>query len=821
MPHTDAYLVMIVLTIAIAIFWRRNIVRIICLLAFTGFITAFSASITKNRFTATVAQLPAQPTIINGVIEQVGKQNDGTKKALVTVFPHASSTQFRVLLKLQGALATTPLFASQQIIAHVKLTPFDPPLSSALFNAERFGLARRLHASATVNDPKRWWAADNPKLLSFSSLRQMIVDRTLDALAPKEASTLLALMIGDTDLLSNEQTTTYRELGAQHLLAISGLQVTLLSALCFFLFIPLFRVVLGLRYLHHADKFSAGITVVLMFCFIGLSNFSSSAIRAFLMAAIMALPTVITRRIDGFDAFFLSGLLTILIWPTSVLDLGYRLSYAATFGLMLAHARTRTPLKTLGRHSLLLAFMSAALVTSMAAFFATLPLVLAELDTLAPLATISNFILVPIAGVFQAPAIIFGLAGCFFNQSALITFAAFFSNLIEIGAEMLQEFLGFTITVRTLSSPSITFLLIATLLLFFLTKSTARKILPIMALLLVVPAFEIFYPQTDFVATVIPVGQGDATLFFMPPHHHLLLDAGGNANGDFDPGLKIVLPTLQRRGIKELDALVISHPDPDHIAGAFALLDNLHVKEIWHSGFSPTHPLTKKLLQVALTKGIAIKDTRALLGNHRFGRTTVQVLAPHTNSNESYFPELKANDNSLVLRFIHGQFSLLWPGDIEYFGEKLLLSSGAHLKSDIVKAPHHGSKTSSSPEFIAHVAPRHVIYSTGKNNRFTFPHDIVVERYRSIGAKEWDTAKNGEITISINDDKIDIDGFIAPFQEKTREIPLRTNYRMTYERRANLDQQSLCKIQRKPRAGSRTFQKAAHAYPQNFSGSHA
>ena len=214
--------------------------------------------------------------------------------------------------------------------------------------------------------------------------------------------------------------------------------------------------------------------------------------------------------------------------------------------------------------------------------------------------------------------------------------------------------------------------------------------------------------------------------------------------------------------------LAISHPDPDHLLGAFAVLEALPVKEIWHSGFKEGHPLTERLLKKAHDKAIPIKNAQALLGTHHFGATTVAVLAPNTHTDEPYFKHLKANDNSLVLRITHDQKSLLWPGDLEKTGEALLLQSQENLQADILKAPHHGSRTSSTHAFVERINPQFVIYSTGRDNRFLFPHKNIVERYHERGSVSFNTAVDGEITIEISKRGIDIAGFSSSCKRFSR-----------------------------------------------------
>lgn len=780
-PHATAYVSASVAIMMGACIIRMNVVRIFAVLLITSTIMASGASIMTVAHRALVENIPTDERLFYGTVDSI-EQRTLEKTVLIArvAVKDSSIPPFRVAITLQEALAHEPIAQSDAIAFKTRLLPLKPPLSPVLFDELHYGLLKNFHARATISDPPRWWRAQSQtSSWSVATLKQTIRTRITDAVLPKDAALLLALMIGDTDLISDEQTNTYRELGAQHLLAISGLQITLIAVIIYTFCSAIIRLMLITRWLHHADVIAAATAIILCFGFTALADFTSSAVRAFFMAALMFLPHFINRRVDLFDALFASGLVTILIRPVSVMDLGFLLSYAACLGLMIADARSKSVYARIRSFSVALYFLATLVVSSCAAFVATFVLLLVHVGSIAPLSIVSNALLLPLACIFQIPAIVMGFLGALFNVSWLMVSAAFCSSLIELWAEALREILGFVITIKSLSSLSLFALGLACVCIFLLTRKNYPIVLAFMALFALIPTVEYAWPQKNFEATVIPVGQGDSALFLMPPNFSMLIDAGGAVYGDFDPGEKIVVPTLLRKGIKKLDVLVISHPDPDHILGAFAVLNHIAVKEIWHSGFNQSHPLTQKLQAIAAQKNISVKETQTILGHHTFGTTDVFVLAPNTKTKEPYYSELSANDNSLVLRFVHENRALLWPGDLEYFGERLLLTTNATLNADLVKAPHHGSKTSSSPEFIARVSPRHVIYSTGRNNRFLFPHDIVVQRYKTMQAKEWNTAKDGEIVITIKNQELMVNHYVHPFKNKGPKLLSWHNYRMT------------------------------------------
>ncbi|MFZ9889227.1 MAG: ComEC/Rec2 family competence protein, partial [Myxococcota bacterium] len=123
------------------------------------------------------------------------------------------------------------------------------------------------------------------------------------------------------------------------------------------------------------------------------------------------------------------------------------------------------------------------------------------------------------------------------------------------------------------------------------------------------------------------------------------------------------------------------------------------------------------------------------------------------------YEELHATDNSLVVRVRSGEDSALWTGDIERWGERYLVASGADLRATVVKAPHHGSRTSSSDEFIAAAGAAHVLFTVGRSNQWGFPHPEVVERWRHAGAQPWDTASRGELTFRLTGRGVEVESY--------------------------------------------------------------
>ena len=244
--------------------------------------------------------------------------------------------------------------------------------------------------------------------------------------------------------------------------------------------------------------------------------------------------------------------------------------------------------------------------------------------------------------------------------------------------------------------------------------------------------------------TFLAVGQGDAAVVQLPGGRALLVDGGGDLRGLAPPGAdvgsRIVLPALAELGVSRLDAVVLTHPHPDHAGGLFAVLDQLRVGELWVTGEAGPGRLGDLLRERARARGVPVREPPP--GALEMGGVRVEILR------SGWQPGRSTNDNSLVLRLVHGEVGIVLAGDVEALAEAELAQSSRDLRADVLKAGHHGSRTSSTDAFLRAVRPAHVVFSVGAHNPFGFPHPEVVDRARSFSAVTWRTDGGAVTAIS-------------------------------------------------------------------------
>ncbi|MCK4535111.1 MAG: MBL fold metallo-hydrolase, partial [Syntrophobacterales bacterium] len=211
--------------------------------------------------------------------------------------------------------------------------------------------------------------------------------------------------------------------------------------------------------------------------------------------------------------------------------------------------------------------------------------------------------------------------------------------------------------------------------------------------------------------------------------------------------------------IKKVDIMVLTHPDQDHIGGLPYIADNFEVGEVWSNGCESKNEsfrrLNKIIREKAISHRIVDKDTK----EQTIGGASIRIFNPakSVSGRGLHFPDSDYNDNGVVMKITFGNTSMLLPADISEYAEAELVASGTDLKADILMAPHHGARTSSSALFLKAVQPEVVVISCGLGNVFGFPHSDVLDRYRRVGTRVLRIDKCGAVTIQVDGEKIEIE----------------------------------------------------------------
>lgn len=718
----SVWIVLTILLASIALISKNLILRALSVFLFVLFVVSGLANVQLSRH---LKQLPKNEATFEGTITNLSPSLENKIRADfkvtgVLVDNTRKAIALDLILTLREAATQIEVCEGDRIRVKGRVKPFRHALSPGEFDPYWYGLARSLDGTISVSKALDLVIVEREVEPSiFSTWRSILRKRLLEITTPREAAVLLALIIGDIRLFDEEQTQIYRDVGAGHLLAVSGLQVSLLAFVFFRLFHYLLLMTPRVGRLSRARPIAAVLALIAIGLFTALCGAPPSAVRAAGMASMMLAGIIFAYPIKMSDAFGLTGFLTILFSPASVVDPSFLLSYSAVLGLILASGNFITSLLAPG--------------------LLTLPISAYLFGSFSVGGLIANIILIPSAVVLQTPAIFLAVVGAWFKNSLLIDIAAGMAGYLEAICDAMGSVFGYVVT---LTSPNA----LATAILFAAMLCLMKRQFIVAAFLVVISIAPTWIHPRGVRITLLPVGQGDSTVFELPTGHVMLVDGGADS--------RVIEVFLKRRWIKRIDVMVVTHPHLDHILGLLEIASDIEIGEIWHSGFPSDDVLLSQLLSIAQRRKIIVKFGEMIFGKHYYGNVMLDVIGPHP-----IHQDWSANNNSLVMRVQLGKDSALWPGDAEQIAEADLLAHVGNLKSTIVKAGHHGSKTSSSLKWVLATNPEHVIFCTKEDNQWGFPNADVVRRWQKQGAQIWNTGTNGEVTIWLTGNGVSVNSF--------------------------------------------------------------
>ncbi len=575
------------------------------------------------------------------------------------------------------------------------------------------------------------------------------VRRRIQATFPPDTAPLArALVLGETDLDPRDDA-AFRTSGLSHLLAVSGMHLVLVVLGFVRVLAALLARITQLAARFDTGRGAAALGVMGSWVYADFAGGSGSALRAAWMLTFLLAARVLGRRSDASRCFGLSLVAMTLVDPLVVADLSFVLSAAATLGLLvLARPLTRGLLACVPGA---LRFLAESVATTTAATVPCAPVLLCFAPTVPLGSVVANLLAVPLGESAALPVCILHalLAPWPHAEAGAARVASGALTLVRGIARFFADLRMLSLPVPPPSAFELAILACGALLVGAL-RGRARAVV-LLGSLLALSATEVQVrrearPLGELRVTFLDVGQGDAALVDLPDGGAVLLDAGGLVGSPVDVGERVIGPVLRARRRTRLAAAILSHPHPDHFGGFGAGLSGAHVDELWDTGQGAREGVSggyARLLDHARDDGALVLGPEALCGAPRtLGGARFEVLAPCPAAS----PDRGPNDNSLVVRVTFGARSFLFVGDAEHEEEAdlLRLPLGA-LRADVLKVGHHGSRTSSSPAFVAAVAPSEAVISAGVRNRFGHPTAETLDTLAAAGVRVHRTDREGEI----------------------------------------------------------------------------
>lgn len=600
------------------------------------------------------------------------------------------------------------------------------------FDYEGWLFERGLRATGYVRkaDDNRLLTAQVPGVFyRIERLRQTIRDRFQASLPQSPAASVLAaLAVGDQQAVSGELWRTFAKTGTSHLMSISGLHVTMLAALCGGLVGFLWRRWPPLPLWLPAQR-AAIIAGWLGAAFYTLlAGAGVPALRTLAMLSVCALAMCSRRNVGAWTTLGLA-LVAVLLWdPWAVLAAGFWLSFGAVAALFVGASGR------LGEGSVWSRFG----LTQWAATLGTLPLLLFFFHQFSLVSPLANAVAIPAISFVITPL---ALLAALLQWDFPLWLADWLMTQLLFGLDWLA---ALPLAVWSPPAPPWWAVLLGLLgvAVLLLPRGFPGKLA---AVVLLAPA--LFLPAAkpapgEAWVSVLDVGQGLAVVV-RTAEHALLYDAGPYYSPESDASQRIAVPYLRAVGVARLDTLIVTHQDSDHSGGVASVLESMPVGEMLDS-LPERHWLRGR--------AAAVSTVRHCLGGQRWQWDGVEFTILHPSPADYAAQPKKANHLSCVLRVAAGGRSLLLTSDIEAPDEAAMLArpeAAALLRSDVVLAPHHGSRTSSTPAFIDAVGAQTVIFPMGYRNRFGHPRADVWQRWAATGARLWRSDRDGALTVHL------------------------------------------------------------------------
>jgi competence protein ComEC len=584
----------------------------------------------------------------------------------------------------------------------------------------------------------------------IQKLRYKLNSYNEDNFNKDSAAFITAITTGQRTLMDEDLRNAFNATGLAHILSISGTHFGLLSVFVFSIFRLIVRA-LPYKILQRITIFltpsqaAALLSFPFMLAYFGLSGGSIPAVRSFIMISLFLLGLLIGRKGLWLNSLLFAACILTLWDPKVILDLSFQLSFLAVlfigFAVETRGDKTKHEAESLEEKkvhppaSKLERYLQNALFLTVSASVGTAPLVAYHFHYFSIISPLSNLLITPIIGFILIPLSIF--SSFLFLVTGHYVFTPVVSAVSDMSISLVRIFSSLPFAdIKMPAFPAIVVLLFYTgFLVYFLSgRKRYALIIPFIPILLYL-SFSLS-EEKDLSVTYLDVGQGDSAVIELPDQKTMVIDTGRSG--------RETASYLKYIGKETIDVLVLSHVHPDHTGGLNYLMKGFHIKEFWDNG---RLILPETVMSYARDKHRIIQrgDTVEGKGYNIF------VFHPYPEFYSMYGNEyVEANNDSLVIKIKGRERSFLFTGDVEEEAEEDISSLGELLKSDVIKTPHHGAKTSAFTPFFELVSPEVAVISSGRDNAFGHPHAEMLDALRETRILRTDTYGAVKIKESTN-----------------------------------------------------------------------
>lgn len=559
---------------------------------------------------------------------------------------------------------------------------------------------------------------------------------------------LRGLLLADRSGIDYNTNSDFMNAGVVHVLSVSGLHVGYIVIIFLFLF----------------NRFNlywrVSLTIFGLFTYMIITGSEAPVFRSTIMASVILITPFLGRESSSYNTLSLAALIILLLNPVELFNPSFQLSFSAILALIIFFPIIKKVVYARKYSSKFLNYFLLFLGSTFVAQIGTLPFTLSYFGRISLTSLAANFFVIPLSGIIVGLGIVslalstvsFWLAGVYASCNEFLTYLLFL--IVRFFGNPNYSF----ISIKQFSLyDSIMFYLSLGILVTSWKKFQSVKSKTIFVILLGLSTLtaiqfadkELLTPKKLTIVS-IDVGQGDAFLIKFPNGKTALVDAG-DATLRFDNGKRVILPLLEKLGINKIDYAFISHIDSDHYMGVLSLIKEKKIAELYKPEINSTKQNDLDFEGILKRNGIPVhhyKHESLAIGNAK-----LYFLHNDLQSGDSE----SSNDNSGVFKLVYAKNSILFTGDAGVkVEEKYIAKYGKFLKSNILKVGHHGSKTSSSGNFLQSVSPKYALISAGIMNKFRHPSTDVLDRLRKLHTKILRTDELGASIICSDGSNIEI-----------------------------------------------------------------
>jgi competence protein ComEC len=728
----------------------------------------------RSQTLLSLANTPGKHIITGQVIRAPLPANDGVRLLVAAYESHTLSGD----LSVSGLMSLTILGIRVQdcspgdwIRFAASLRPVRNFKTPGAFDQENWWAIRGVKVKGFVNHPLGFSQVGHSQSSSDMSLlrywlesgRRAIMLGIDHCLEGPSRGIAMALLLGERAWLSNNLKEAFARAGIGHLLAVSGIHMALAALLIGGLIRTLLLISEWITLRFPVKKIATSLALIGAVTYAGLAGFSPSAVRAMVMILAFGTAFLIDRPQTPLNSLALAAWALLIFNPMYLFGISFQLSFTAVFFLIIfsSYLRSVPEEKKRDGQKAFWIYIRGFILITMIATLATAPFVAWHFQRVCLVGLLPNLLVVPVTSFVILPGLLLG--------AILLPFFPELTSGLWQGVGLLLDYLvdcinlvsGWSWSAIWVPRPSVLEVSMFYLFLGSLALMRRWKISKALAILF----FALFLSasacrewtlshQDSLRLHVLDVGQGTSQIVELPKGKLMVMDGGGLRSPYFDMGERVVAPFIRHLGYRKIDIIVLSHPEHDHMGGLAALVGEFPVGELWTNDDISKGLSWKRLLEACSQRGVRHRVWREGSVEH-IDDVMVKVW-PSTRCEGAR----GHNGRSLVLELGYGKRSILLTGDIGRTREQCLLKEGLG-PIDVLVVPHHGSRTSSSSEFIGQIRPEIAIVPVGWRNSLGLPNPQVLERYRNAGSNLLRTDLDGTVCVEINGNEISVDTYLV------------------------------------------------------------